>query len=106
MLLGFVVDEWNLNTFHTLAALLGVALSLYVMQMWSQGQILADPPIIMVARRASLMLLSLSLLWLVFYANDKGWAPWPAQVLLVLAIDFSLVVTIVAAKLRQAVTAH
>lgn len=106
MLLGFFVDNWDLSTLHTFAALFGAALSLYVMQLWSRGEITIEHPAVMIARRASLMLLALAMLWLVSYANDKGWSPWPAQVLLVLAIDAGLLVTVIAARLRQAVTAH
>lgn len=101
MLLGFGVEEWQLGTLHTFAALLGVALSLYVMQLWSRGEITVEHPVIMQLRRAALMVLAMALLWSVSYALDKAWDPWPAQVLVVLAVDMGLAVTIAAAWVRQ-----
>lgn len=106
MLLGFWIDSWDLSTLHTVAALIGAALSLYVAQMWSRGEIRIEHPAVLIARRGALLMLALAMLWLVSYANDKGWAPWPAQVMLVLAVDLGLLVTIVATRVRQAATAH
>ncbi len=102
MLLGFWVDSWKLQTPHMLVSLLGVFMALYVMQLWSRGEIDGfEHPLIHHARRFALMLLALALLWSVSYGHDKNWDPWPADFLTNVAVDLILGVTIVATRLRQ-----
>ncbi len=102
MLLGFWVDSWKLGTWHMCVSLLGAFMALYVMQLWSRGEIISDEhPVISQLRRFALMLLALALLWSVSYGHDKNWDPWPADFLTNVAIDMILAVTIVATRLRQ-----
>ncbi len=96
MLLGFWVDSWKLGTAHMLVSLLGAFMALYVMQLWSRGDLSKDEhPIITHARRFGLMLLALALIWSVSYATDKRWEPWPADFLTNVAIDIMLGAAIV-----------
>ncbi len=102
MLLGFWVDGLHLQTAHMLVSLLGAFMALYVMQLWSRGEITPDiNPVISQLRRASLMILALALLWSVSYANDKNWDPWPADFLTNVALDMILGATIIAVRLRR-----
>ncbi len=98
MLLGFWVDSWKLQTAHMLVSLLGVGLSLYVMQLWYDPY---EHVIVIQLRRLALVVLALALLWSVSYANDKNWDPWPADFLTNVAIDMLLGATIFAVRLRR-----
>lgn len=93
-------DNSSFAVAHNVFCLLGVFLCLYVMQLWSSGAIQKDHPVIMQTRRGAMILLALALLWSLSYAYDKAWDPWPADVLIVIAIDAMLGVTIAAAAMR------
>ncbi len=102
MLLGFWVDGWKLQYAHALVSLLGAFMSIYVMQLWSRGEIIANEhPLITHARRLALMIMALALIWSVSYAADKEWSPWPADFLTNVAVDMILGVTIVASRMRR-----
>ena len=98
--LNHLFDNASFIVAHNVFCLLGVFLCLYVMQLWSSGAIQQDHPVIMQCRRGAMIVLALALLWSLSYAYDKAWDPWPADVLIVIAVDAMLAVTIAAATMR------
>lgn len=86
---------------HFWASLIGIALSLYVMQLWSAGQIGKDIFCVAQMRRASLVLLALSLIAGLSYADRMKWSPWPTDTLMVIAVDLFLFSTAISAHIRR-----
>ena len=91
----------DLTAAHTILAMAGFFLSVYVMQLthW-EAEDDVDPKPIRFIRRAVLALLAWAMLWSLSYSQDHGWQPWPAELLLMLAIDMILVIRAVSIKAR------
>ena len=94
-------EGFDLNTPHYVAALLGVGLSLYVMQLWAHGEVATDHPVVGQLRRTALIILALALLWSLGYADSKKWQPWPSDLLTVIAIDIFLLSTVISHIIRR-----
>lgn len=81
----------NLTTVHGLLCMTGALLAVYVMQMTGHKDAeLNDSYVLACARRISLWLLGLSLLWAFNYSDVQGWSPWPPDVAVIACIDMTL----------------
>lgn len=92
-------DQCDLRNVHYVASLIGAIMALYVMQLWTVGSlaISADCFVARHARRFSLLLVALSMLWSLSYQDTKGWMPWPSDVALSIAVDLFLLSSIIVA---------
>lgn len=63
------------------------------------------PPAVVHLRRASILLIALSLLWTLTFAYDKTWEPWPPYLAVVGSFDIYLVLSIASAIIRRRVCA-
>lgn len=98
-------DRWlegfDLTAAHTVLALLGAFLSVYVMQLTHyEAEDDVDPPALRFARRFALALMAWAMLWSLSYSETKNWQPWPAQVLTIMAADAILFIRAIAIKAR------
>jgi hypothetical protein len=96
-----VLEGADLTVAHTMLALVGFFLSVYVMQLthW-EAEDDVDPPAIRLVRRAVHAVLAWSMLWSLSYSQSKGWQPWPAELMMMVAIDVILIIRVVAIKAR------
>ena len=95
------LEGLDLSTLHTVLCLVGALLAVYQMQLIShEHEDHVDPKFLQWGRRISLMLLAISLLGLVLYADARQWQPWPPQIGLVLAVIAMLGVRILAIHAR------
>lgn len=86
-MLDRLFEGHDLSTVHTLMALLGAGLALYVMQLTShEHEDAADPAWLRWSRRLSLGGVAMSFLWSLSYSMTKQWQPWPPEVALHLAL--------------------
>lgn len=88
----------RLGVAFVLLALLGIALSLWVMQLVFTGAVGHEQNrAVRQVRAFALGLLAFSLCWSLAYADDMRWQPWPPTVLIITAIDVFLIATVVGA---------
>lgn len=101
-----LLEQLDLRTLYALASIAGALLSLIAMQFsWEESTRRGgDTNVMLNLRRASFVIISLTLLWSLSYAETKGWQPWPPALAIVLAVDFYLLVLIcmVARKVTSA----
>lgn len=91
----------DLTIAHTILAMTGFFLSVYVMQMtqW-EAEDDVDPPYIRVFRRLYLGLQAWAFLWSLDITATRDWQPWPAVLLLMLTVDAGLIIRAMAIKAR------
>lgn len=96
-------DTLDLRTLHVVAALLGVFLALFVMQLWGTGEFHSEHEQrwLVHMRRAALMGLALAFLWSLSYADTKNWQPWPTDIAAVLAIDIFLLTNVISSVFKR-----
>jgi hypothetical protein len=101
--LDTISDSVDLTGVHFLACLFGVILCVYVMQLMMAGaiQFHDDCVIAYHVRRTALMLLALAMCWALTYSSNKGWQPWPPDVLIVISIDLMLAAGVIVALRRK-----
>lgn len=97
------MDSYHLGAVHFVACFLGVIMALYVMQLWTRGAVVFENDCWFArhARRFSLLILALSMLWSLAYATTKGWEPWPPYLGMLVAIDIFLATNIILAGKRR-----
>jgi hypothetical protein len=98
-----LLESADLTGVFALASIAGSMLSIVAMQMsWNEAMERGvDTPAMLNLRRASFILVSLTLLWSLSYAETKGWQPWPPAVAIVLALDFYLSVLIIMVGMKS-----
>ena len=97
-------DTLDLSLVHFIAALYGALTAVYVMQLWTMKGITVDGDCTATfyMRRISLLMISLSMLWSLYYSTTKGWHAWPPDVLCIIAVDILLTASIVIGLRREA----
>lgn len=91
----------NLGVAFVVAALFGIALCLWVMQLVFSGAVGHERSgVVRQVRGLALAMLAFALVWSLAYADDNKWQPWPPDVLIITAIDLFLTSTIVSAFAR------
>lgn len=103
-MLDHLFDGLNLRAMHMVAGVAGALLAVYAMQMWSRGWIGGIETCLTIEglRRVALGLVGLSCLWSVMYAYHRpAWQPWPPDLVLMVAVDVFLLVTIIGGYLRK-----
>lgn len=84
-MIGYL-ETTDLTSSHTILALFGAGLSVYVMALTSyEREDINDPVWLQWFRRLYLGMGALALLWSISYSTTKGWQPWPPEVCLILA---------------------
>ena len=98
-----ILDGIDLSGVHFAACLMGALMAIYVMQLWSHGslELQGDCFVAKYARRFSLLILTLSMLWSIAYSTTKGWQPWPPDLFGLLAVDLFLASNILVALKRK-----
>ena len=82
--------------------LLGAMEIVWCMQLVARAEfVINDPPTIRWARRLSLLLTGMGLLWAIRYCIDRKWQPWEPDVMLVAGLDLYLGVAIYSAYHRM-----
>lgn len=100
-MLDRLLEGYDLTTLHTMLALIGAGLALYVMQLTSrEHEDISDPPWLQWARRFALASIALSFLWSLIYSLQKAWQPWPPEIAVHLAIISMLAVRALAINAR------
>ena len=104
--IDLLFDRTDLRHIHYVASIFGAIMALYVMQLWTVGALAvsADCFVARHARRFSLLLVALSMLWSLSYQDSKGWMPWPSDVALCIAIDVFLLSSIIVAFKKKRMT--
>jgi hypothetical protein len=91
----------NLTKMHSILAIVGALLSVYVMNLISyEHEDEVDPSWLRWVRRSGLMLVALAFGWTINYSFEHNWQPWPPEILLMVGVDLGLVVRVVAIHLR------
>lgn len=92
-----IVNGLDLSLLHTMLALIGSMLAVYVMQLTHyEAEDRADPPAVRFARRAALAVLALGFLWSLTFSDLRRWQPWAPMLVVYLAIDTILMVRVIA----------
>lgn len=100
-MLNQTLESLDLSTAHTVLALFGAGLAIYVMQLTSHvKEDAVDPVWLQWARRFGLALIAWCLLWSVSYSTTKSWQPWPPELGLIVALIVVLSVRAIAIRLR------
>ena len=94
MQLDLLLEQADLRLLHIVLCLGGVLLSTHLMQLFwhnpEEGGIL-----LRWARRINLAFVALSMLWSLSIADQRGWQPWPAFLLLLASVDFMMLIRVV-----------
>lgn len=96
------LDRVDLTGVHITVTLAGMLLSVYASHMmWQDNESNRDGPLIQYGRRIMYPLLALAFLWALDYSHVKGWTPWPPNVAIIIAMDFIIIMRILALRQRQ-----
>lgn len=96
-----VINASDLSRIHSLLAIVGSLLAVYVMSVTSYEHEDRDDPVwLQHLRRIGLFALAIAFGWSFLYLHDKNWKPWPPEVLLMVGIIMGLAVRAVAIHLR------
>lgn len=98
-----LADVLNLNRIHFIACFVGAILCIYVMQLFAKGALAfaGDCAVSYAIRRTALIILALSMCWAMTYSTNKGWSPWPPDVVIICAIDLLLAGSVLVAFRRK-----
>lgn len=100
-MLAQTLDRLDLTTAHTVLALLGAGLALYVMQLTSHvEEDRVDPVWLQWGRRLCLAAIALALLWSLSFSVTHSWQPWPPELALIIALNAIFIVRATAIHLR------
>jgi hypothetical protein len=107
MLIDRVLNGIDLTAVHTVLALTGMFLAVYVMQLTHhEAEDKVDPPFLREIRRLGLGLYALMMLWSLAYSESKQWQPWPPDLAAFAVMNTLLVVRLSAIWLRIRRTGH
>lgn len=94
-------DGIDFSAVFYVATFFAVVLSLYLMQAtWYAPESVDDPWFVAHLRHWSYAFMALMGLWLIGYAHDKMWHPWPPFAGLLIAMDFLLLSRAIAISLH------
>jgi hypothetical protein len=94
MTLELLIEQTDLRLAHVVLCLSGVLLSTHLMQLvWHNPD--EGGLVLRWARRLNLALVALAMLWSLSIADQKGWQPWPAMVLLLLSVDVMMLIRVI-----------
>jgi hypothetical protein len=93
-----VFEQHGLLAAFTWIVLIGVALLVYISQQPDDSS--EDPNWLRISARISRYATALSLLWVLSYAIDKNWQPWPPMVVAFAVFDLLLLFRAVAVNLH------
>lgn len=97
MVIDRILDGVDLSAVHTILALAGALLSVYVMQLtYYEAEDSEDHWIIRLGRRFALSVLALAFLWSLTYSETRQWQPWPPEIVAMAAIDLLMSVRVAA----------
>lgn len=106
-MLDRLFDGHDLTAIHTVLALCGILISVYVMQLTRyEAEDAVDPPWLRSLRRIALALMAWAFCWLLTYSETKNWQPWPPEVLAIAAMDLILLIRALAIRARIKRTGH
>jgi hypothetical protein len=96
-----MINAADFSKLHTLLAILGAFLAVYVMSLTSyEHEDAADPAWLQWIRRAGLALVALSFAWTFNYSIEHRWTPWPPEIMLMVGVLLGLAVRTIAIHLR------
>lgn len=94
MTIDQIFEHMDLRLAHIALCLSGVLLSTYLMQLiWHNPE--EGGMLLRWARRINLALVALAMLWSLSIADQRGWQPWPAEVLLLLSVDVMMLIRVI-----------
>ena len=96
-----LLEGMDLTIAHMVLALTGFFLSIYVMQLirW-EAEDDQDPPVLQSARRIAYAILAWGYLWSLSYGWTKAWQPWPAELLMMAAMNAVMTIRVFGIKAR------
>lgn len=107
-MISAAIDRVNWTILMQFAVIAGVVLTAFRMQTAERLERIvgcnAHHGALGIARRMSLSLMMLAMLWCAMYGYEKGWQPWPPVVAIMLALDFNILVAILI--MWQDISAH
>lgn len=90
----FTLEQLDLRMIHVILCLAGVVLAVHLMQLlWHNPE--EGGSVLRWARRFNLVLVAFAMLWSLSIADQKGWQPWPAGVLLALSVDIMMLIRVI-----------
>jgi hypothetical protein len=91
--LQLFLEQTDLRLVHVVLCLGGVLLSTHLMQLlWHNPE--EGGMFLKLVRRVNLALVALSMLWSLGIADQRGWQPWPAFVLLLFSVDLMMLIRV------------
>ena len=101
MKIDLLFESVNLSYALAILAMVGFFLAVYVNQQTHyEGEDIPDPGYVKVFRRFSYLLLAWSFLWIISFAQEHGWQPWPPVVLMIFSFDMIMVIRALAIRSR------
>lgn len=101
------VDGIDFVAVHTVLALYGGLITIYVMQKTRyEAEDHSDPRLVRAVRTVALAALSGSMFWSLTYSEAREWMPWPPDLLGILALDVLMTVRVIAIWARIKRTGH
>ena len=101
MKIDLLFESFNLSYALAILAMVGFFLAVYVNQQTHyEGEDIPDPGYVKVFRRFSYLLLAWSFLWIISFAQEHGWQPWPPVVLMIFSFDMIMVIRALAIRSR------
>lgn len=92
--LQLFLEQADLRLVHVVLCLSGVLLATHLMQLlWHNPE--EGGLVLRWMRRVNLTLVALSMLWSLGIADQRGWQPWPAFLLLLASVDFMMLIRVV-----------
>lgn len=99
MELDRALEGVDLSYALTILAMLGFFMAIIVNQQTRyEGEDADDPWYIRITRLSAYALLAWSFLWVLNYAEKRGWQPWPPVILMIFAMDSILIIRAMAIK--------
>lgn len=94
MQIELFLEQADLRMFHIILCLTGVLLATHLMQLlWHNPE--EGGLVLKWMRRVNLAFVALSMLWSLGIADQRGWQPWPAFILLLASVDFMMLIRVV-----------
>lgn len=89
-----IFESMDLRLAHIVLCLGGVLLATHLMQLiWHNPE--EGGLCLRWARRINLALVAFAMLWSLSIAEQRGWQPWPAGVLLLLSVDIMMLIRVI-----------
>lgn len=91
--LQLFLEQADLRMVHIILCLTGVLLATHLMQLlWHNPE--EGGLVLRWMRRVNLAFVALSMLWSLGIADQRGWQPWPAFILLLASVDFMMLIRV------------